>query len=259
MVVVPGRRSWLAALGLAVLVGCGSSAGDDGGAYGPERKDPAAPGETPTTTPPGAISGALRERPWEVISAKGETYLANVFYADASQNEQIMPWVVDGRAVIDRLVYPTLGNPNLYVKDDASDELTMVLRLEPNAFDHLQPKAGPSASGGPSDLALTQDAQNELAFFLVARGARVSSGESPSAQKAGSGVYKLIPKKIQQSDEPADMPAALKQRKTVRCPRPPHLHCASMWPKSSPGSLRIWTRSNGCWGAAARLASGSRF
>ena len=216
MVAVPGKRHWLAALCLAVLVGCGSSAGDDAGADLPPREEPVTPGETPTTTPPGAISGALRERPWEVISAKGETYLANVFYADASQNEQIMPWVVDGRTVIDRLVYPTLGNPNLYVKNDASDELTMVLRLEANAFDHLQPKAGPSTEGGPSELTLTQDAQNELAFFLVARGARVSNGESPNAQKTGSGVYKIVPRKIQINAEPDDMPAVLKQRKTVR-------------------------------------------
>ena len=216
MAAVPAGRHWLAALGLAVLVGCGSSAGDDSADEDVKGATPNAPGDTDNPTPPGVVSGALRERPWEVISAKGETYLANVFYADASQNEQIMPWVVDGRTVIDRLVYPTLGNPNLYVKGDASDELTMVLRLEPNAFDHLQPKAGASVAGGPSDLTLTQDEQNELAFFLVARSARTTSGESPNAQHAGSGVYKLAPRKIQVNAEPEDMPAVLKQRKTVR-------------------------------------------
>src|SRR5688572_10740641 len=59
------------------------------------------------------------ERPWEVVSEQGETYLANVFYAEASENEQVMPLALDGRYAIDRMVYPTLGNPNLYVKDDA--------------------------------------------------------------------------------------------------------------------------------------------
>ena len=33
-----------------------------------------------------------------------------------------MPYAIDGHVMIDRLVYPTLGNPNLYVKSDPSDE-----------------------------------------------------------------------------------------------------------------------------------------
>jgi hypothetical protein len=158
----------------------------------------------------------LRERPWEVVSNKGETYLANVFYADASQNEQVMPWMIDGRAVIDRLVYPTLGNPNLYVKDEANDELTMVLRIEPNAFDHLAPRPGASVAGEPSELTLTQDEQNGFAFFLVNHSARARATESPNAQKGAAGVYKVVPKKIHINAEPEDMPAALKERKTIR-------------------------------------------
>lgn len=207
----------LAAMGIAAMVGCGSSAGDDG------RKDGAGgdgtsttPGENPPGVVPGLAEGELRERPWEVVSNKGETYLANVFYADASQNEQVMPWRIDGRVVIDRLVYPTLGNPNLYVKDDASDELTMVLRIEPNAFEHLRPAPGASVAGEPSELALTQDAQNGFAFFLVARSARTAAAESPNAQAARAGVFAVVPKKIQINAEPDDMPASLKQRKTVR-------------------------------------------
>ena len=212
-----GRR-WrkaLAGVALAALVGCGSSAGDDGG-DDPSGKPTQNPGENPTGTNPAVASGVLRERPWEVISNKGETYLSNVFYADASQNEQIMPWVVDGRTVIDRLVYPTLGNPNLYVKDDKTDELTMVLRIEDNAIAHLAPKPGASVDGAASDLALTQDEQSSIAFFLVARSARSDSAESPNAQRAGAGVYKVLPKKIQMNAEPADMPAALKARRTIR-------------------------------------------
>jgi len=125
-----------------------------------------------------------------------------------------MPWMIDGRAVIDRLVYPTLGNPNLYVKDDASDELVMVLRIEPNAFDHLAPQAAAPAHGEPSELALTQDDQNGFAFFLVNHASRAQATES--AQSAAAGVYKIVPKKILQNAEPDDMPAALKVRKTVR-------------------------------------------
>ena len=207
----------LAAIGIAAMVGCGSSAGDEGredGARGDGTST--TPGENPPGVVPGLAEGELRERPWEVVSNKGETYLANVFYADASQNEQVMPWRIDGRAVIDRLVYPTLGNPNLYVKDDASDELTMVLRIEPNAFEHLRPAPGASTAGEPSELALTQDEQNGFAFFLVARSARTAAAESPSAQSARAGVFEILPKKIQINAEPDDMPASLKQRKTLR-------------------------------------------
>lgn len=207
----------VAAMGIAAMVGCGSSAGDEGrNGEGAGDEPGAAGGETTPGTVPGLAEGELRERPWEVVSNKGETYLANVFYADASQNEQVMPWRIDGRAVIDRLVYPTLGNPNLYVKDDKSDELTMVLRIEPNAFDHLAPTPGPSVAGEPSELSLTQDAQNGFAFFLVARSARARSAESATAQSAGPGVFPIVPRKIQINAEPDDMPAVLKQRKTVR-------------------------------------------
>src|SRR4051812_41267283 len=187
-------RRWLtplAAMGIAVLVGCGSSAGTDP-ASEPKAGDPTkAPADSTTPIIPGLNEKELRERPWEVVSNHGETYLANVFYSDASQNEQVMPWVINGRATIDRLVYPTLGNPNLYVKDDANDELMMVLRIEPNAFDHLAPSVGASVAGEPSALGLTQDDQNGFAFFLVARAARTTSAESPNAQAAKPGVYKV--------------------------------------------------------------------
>ncbi len=210
-------RACFAVVGLAALVGCGSAAGDDDASKNdPSATPPKAPGDTTTPTIPGLAEGELRERPWEVVSNKGETYLANVFYSDAAQNEQVMPWMIDGRAVIDRLVYPTLGNPNLYVKDDASDELVMVLRIEPNAFEHLAPKPAASAHSEPTDLALTQDEQNGFAFFLVDHAARPQSTESPNAQTNAGGVHKIVPKRILQSAEPDDMPAALKVRKTIR-------------------------------------------
>src|SRR5262245_10928983 len=37
------------------------------------------------------------ELPWEVRSRSGETLLPNVFYAEASENEQIMPLTIRGR------------------------------------------------------------------------------------------------------------------------------------------------------------------
>jgi len=210
-------RAWLAAAGLAALVGCGSSAGEDGTTDERPSTEDREPGAATPDAPPGAMAeGELRERPWEVVSSKGETYLANVFYADASQNEQVMPWMIDGRAVIDRLVYPTLGNPNLYVKDDATDELTMVLRIEADAYDHLRPEVGASDGKSPSEVTLHGGAADGFSFFLVAKSARAAATESGNAQSARAGVFEIKPKKVLQNAEPADMPAALKKRHTLR-------------------------------------------
>ncbi|MBS2014745.1 MAG: metallophosphoesterase [Deltaproteobacteria bacterium] len=211
------RMAWtVVAAALVAAVGCGSA--DEGGGAQEDvpqtaGKDPAV--ETPVTPPGPMGEGELKERPWEVVSNKGETYLANVFYADASENEQVMPWRIDGRVVIDRLVYPTLGNPNLFVKADPTDQLTMVLRIEPNAFEHLMPKTSASDGVKPSDLTLTENDENRFAFFLVARSARASA-ESPDAQAAKAGVFEIKPKRILVNAEPDEMPASLKARRTVR-------------------------------------------
>ena len=133
-------RLLLALVSVAALaVACGSGEG------GPEDPTTTAPAPArpldPANQPPGAqdpsIAEKLAEKPWEVISNKGETYLPNVFYADASENEQIMPWALDGHVQIDRLVYPTLGNPNLYTKTDPAEEFVSVLRVEDAAYAHL--------------------------------------------------------------------------------------------------------------------------
>lgn len=208
----------VAAVGLAAVVagGCGHDDGGDdahdekgvGGEHPTKGAEDPAPSEVPVA--------ALRERPWEVVSNKGETYLANVFYAEPSENEQIMPWAIDGRVMIDRLIYPTLGNPNLYVKSDADDELVMVLRLEPDAFAHLDPARAPE--GGDSQLSrvsLLEDADDAVAFFLVARSERASA-ESSSAQVERPGVLRITPTKILENPEPADMPASFRKRHTLR-------------------------------------------
>ena len=127
--------------------------------------------------------------PWEIISNKGETYLPNVFYADASQNEQIMPYALGGHVMIDRLVYPTLGNPNLYVRGDATDEFTIVLRVE--------------------------DATPEsLSFYAVPRSARAVTETTTHIDAPG--VVRIVPDAIEVLPESDDMPAVLKQRHTVR-------------------------------------------
>ncbi len=204
-----------AALVLAALAGCSSA--DDAAdrvddVAKTKKPDAAADSEEEATLP----ADLLKERPWEVLSKSGETLLSNVFYAEPSENEQIMPWAIGGRAVIDRLVYPTLGNPNLYVKDEPNDELVVVLRLEDDAIAHLSPKAGAGGDDEPKPLTLSEDDRNNLSFFLVARNARASASESASAQAERSGVVRVRPTKLLLGAEPNEMPAALKKRHTVR-------------------------------------------
>ncbi len=119
--------------------------------------------------------------PWEVRNGRGDTVLPNLFYADPSQNEQIMPLALSGSTPqIDRLIYPTLGNPALYVKRDPKDSLTVVLRLE-----------NPDAKA--------------LKFFLVSRAER---------DQQGAGTL-VTPVKAETRVAPADLPAALRARQTV--------------------------------------------
>lgn len=213
-----GRISRLLALSgmvvAAVACGAGPDAGDPETASPPVAARPADAPPVPDDTQ-WAADDALRERPWEVVSKKGETYLANVFYADPVENEQIMPTAIDGRNVIDRLVYPTIGNPNLFDKSDAADELVAVLRIEPDAFAHLSPVVKPVEGSRLAVLETRRTDADGFRFFLAARTAR-SAAESPSAVTPRAGLYEIAPKAAFVNPEPADMPAAFKRRRTAR-------------------------------------------
>ena len=160
--------------------------------------------------------------PWEVRSRSGETYLANVFYAEASQNEQIMPTTIGGRHQIDRLVYPTLGNPNLFVKADVNDEFMMVTRIENELLASLHATTDRAVEGSrslnnfdlPADV--KNDPANGLHVFLVQRSARASATTANSTISEGAGVIEIAPSAIHAHAVPSDMPAAFKARQTLR-------------------------------------------
>lgn len=165
------------------------------------------------------VKQSVPELPWEVVSDQGETYLSNLFYAEDSDNEQIMPVALDGHVMIDRLVYPTLGNPNLYVKDDAHDSFLVVLRVETELLAHLAPKTG-KASGSPHSLVtLDQRPGDELAVFLVDRAARwAGDSERPDAvEPDGVHTLRIEPSRILMHKVPDDMPEPFKRRRTLRC------------------------------------------
>ena len=147
-----------------------------------------------------ASEGALTahgaaDLPWEVRSRQGETYLPNVFYADASENEQIMPLTVHGRHAIERLVYPTLGNPNLYVKADPNDEMMTVLRLENGLLDGLGATLGARVEGSKylRKLEIPASEGSGLRFFAVARGARAKGEGAGAVQADGRTIFEMKP------------------------------------------------------------------
>lgn len=214
-----------AALTMAITaIACGSDAGDggpknglpDGGTTDDGTRDGAtnpADADAPTTT------DRLAERAWEVVSNKGETYLSNVFYADPSQNEQIMPWTLDGHVQIDRLVYPTIGNPNLYTKNDVSDQFMVVLRMDDRAYDYLGATVEPPAAGATlSRVDVGNDPANGFAFFLISRDARPLRTTSTDGLSYGgsTGVYRIYPSDVWMNPIPDDMPESLRKRKTFR-------------------------------------------
>lgn len=162
-------------------------------------------------------TSASADRPWEIRSAKGESILPNVFYAEASENEQVMPLTIGGRYAIDRMVYPTIGNPSLYTKDDAADAFMVVLRIEEDVLAHLAPKISVVEGSPLGALALREDAANALAFELVSRPARAANTTRPDAVPANApGVVAVRPSALFIDPVPADLPAAFKQRRTVR-------------------------------------------
>ncbi|MDB5217089.1 MAG: hypothetical protein JWO86_5016, partial [Myxococcaceae bacterium] len=203
-----------------LAIACGSGDG------GPDAQKtpggpPAVPAD-PAMTPPGmndpSIADQLIEKPWEVVSNKGETFLPNVFYADASQNEQIMPWALDGHVQIDRLVYPTLGNPNLFTQSDPDDQFIAVLRVEDEAYAHLGVKPEPQTGSALSRLPIVNDPATGFAFFLIPRAARTPNTEAtvPISSGNGTGVFRIYPNEVLVNPIPADMPDVLKARKTLR-------------------------------------------
>jgi hypothetical protein len=203
---MPARRYALSLALFVVACGSGDGSSDAPGANETKKETPSAEDDLNKQDP---VAAALAEKPWEVVSKHGETYLPDVFYADAPENEQIMPYALDGHIMIDRLVYPTLGNPNLYTKADATDEFMTVLRIEDGAYDFL---------GGPPSIASTRDQSNGFAFFLVPRSARDGNTEAKTAISSGRGtnVIRIFPTEVKVTEIPADFPASLRQRKTVR-------------------------------------------
>jgi hypothetical protein len=162
------------------------------------------------------VSGGLtNERPWEMTSEQGETVVPNVFYADDSQTEQIMPMAINGHVMIRRMIYPTLGNPKLYDKSSVSDSAMVGLRLEDALVAHLHP-ADAGTESGLVNVKLDSSPTDGVRVMLIARSARSRATESKQAVQPGNGIFALTPSRILKNVIDADMPEVLKKRSTYR-------------------------------------------
>lgn len=204
---------FISACALAI-VACGGRRGDDAaegsGSPSGDEADRPLPGAPDPTDP---------ELPWEIRSEQGETYVPNVFYAEATDNEQIMPLKGDdGRYGIDRMIYPTLGNPNIYVRTDPADSLTVVLRMEESAIAHLTPTEVEVPGTSDRKLELHETPGNALAFELVRRGGREAYTETDRVTyfEQDANLHRIQPSEIWVKPVDPRMPEAFKKRRTLR-------------------------------------------
>ena len=121
----------------------------------------------------------LEGLPWEVRGPGGEFHLPDVYYAEKNQNRQIMPLEIDvGNKKpysIDRLIYPTIGNPNLYVKE-GDDTLIVVLRIEKDILKKMGLSRGKALQSTPYLRPANFSSHGNFKFFLLPKSERNKSG-----------------------------------------------------------------------------------
>ncbi len=195
---------------LAILALATSSSFATGGCSAAQEED--------ASTDEGALTAqGADDLPWEVRSRKGETYLPNIFYAEASETAQIMPLTIHGRHQIERLIYPTIGNPNLYVKADADDEMMMVLRVEGSLLQDVGAEIGARVQGSRylRQVALPNNDAAGIRFFAVKRAARAKAESQTVIEADGRDVIALHPSAIL-AHPTDDVPEAFKAKTTLR-------------------------------------------
>ncbi len=171
-----------------------------------------------------APAAQQRELPWEVRGDHGETLVPDVYYAENSENQQIMPLTMAGsRFQIDRLIYPTIGNPSLMVRTDTQARMVFVLRVESEFLSHLAPTESDDVPPGVSAELQSQlklgksDANDGIAFYLMSRDNRKQTEHSSHVTlQPGSGSYRVLPSMILVDKISPFMPEEFKKRRTLR-------------------------------------------
>ena len=196
---------------LLALAACAGSEADDEARKGKPAKPGSDAGADATPIE------ATQELPWEVRSEQGESLLPDVFYAEDAQNEQVMPTALGERNLISRLIYPTLGNPSLFVRDDDKDSVSVVLRIEKERLAALGARwTTPIAGTDRFLLEWESGAAGALSLYLGTRAARPNT-ESLTASAANKpGVSQVTPARFEVNVVPADAPASFQNRLTIR-------------------------------------------
>ncbi|MCC7403229.1 MAG: hypothetical protein IT288_02425 [Bdellovibrionales bacterium] len=176
--------------------------------------------------------------PWELLSKDCETLLPDIHYADAIQNRQI----ADTRMIapdrqryyqIDRLIYPTIGAPNLFFSGltegkgaNVNDELVVMLNLpDPEYADllsddgkALSPKSARKLPFKPQ--VTTKGSESGIFVYLTLRTPEIRA--SLFQKKSFGGVtkpnafYALQPVGVWRYARPDEMPRPLAERAKLK-------------------------------------------
>lgn len=122
---------------------------------------------------------------WQIKNTRGVTVLPDIYYSDDIQNFQIMPMGLSqnqGRPLIDNIIYPTLGNPSLFIKcvesivvkkcseESKKDTFMTVLRLEHQIkVDLFKSSNAQSKDTKYTKLEFKSDQNANLTFKLINR------------------------------------------------------------------------------------------
>lgn len=154
----------------------------------------------------GIAGQATKIKPWQVMSTKGELIVSDVFYADDIQNDQAMNLDVviptsDGKSKfkygIDSLIYPTIGNPKLFIKSDDKDAMMTVMRIDHEWLTaHIDKR---ERIAGNNDFIVDFKSENTpFKFFLSARDkstrSKVELGQQADAKNEK--IYEIFPEQV---------------------------------------------------------------
>lgn len=168
------------------------------------------------------LAQALEDQPWEISTPQGERVLPDIFYADPTENEQVLPTTVrlrssDGQrgtqVEIHHLIYPTLGNPNLYIRSDSEDALLVVLRIEKSELSRIPLMAASIEGERDLDVELSPAFLSAIRITLSRREDRPSLENLNRPMRAGT---PLLPTKVSLHAEGEGIPAALAERATLK-------------------------------------------
>jgi hypothetical protein len=116
------------------------------------HKNERTPSSVKTTTWISRLNSLQESRSWEIKGPKGAIVVPDLFYADPIQNLQGMPLGVkipyshkSGTFTyeINNFIYPTIGNPTLYTKEDPKDLFFVALRVPSDIIALNRPQKKP--------------------------------------------------------------------------------------------------------------------